>query len=312
MLISLIIPAHNEEAQIPHTIERLQTVLPSDYDYEFIFIDDGSSDGTWESLLAAQAEEKRLKLLRLSRNFGKEAALAAGLDAVDSESRAAIILDCDLQFPPEYIAEMLSKWQEGYQIVAGRKELRQRESKLSRWKAQSFYWLFRKLSGFDLQNASDFQLWDRAVIESWYRLDERDSFFRALSLWLGFKRHEFSFVVSEREHGESSWNFFSLLRLSLDAITAFSAKILLLIPLMAILFWLFFLILGVHTLYQFFQGTAATGFTTVILLQLLIGGAILFALSLLAVYIARLFREVKGRPRYLLAEYLPPTEKGQR
>ncbi|MDO5733922.1 MAG: glycosyltransferase family 2 protein [Eubacteriales bacterium] len=302
MLISLVIPAHNEALQIPTTIESLQSVLPAEYSYEFIFIDDGSEDQTWAVLKAAQKEEPRLKLLRLSRNFGKESALLAGLDAVHPKSSALIVLDCDLQFPPQYIAKMLELWQSGYEIVAGRKITRQKESFFSRLKAKGFYRFFRRLSGYDLNNATDFQLWDRKVLEAWYGLSERISFFRGLSLWLGFKRCSFDFEVAEREHGESSWNFFSLLRLSLDAITGFSAKILLIIPILAGVFWLFFLILGIQTLYHFFNGQAATGFTTVILLQLLIGGAILFSISLIAIYIARLFIEVKGRPRYLLSE----------
>ncbi|MDO5738123.1 MAG: glycosyltransferase family 2 protein [Eubacteriales bacterium] len=304
MLISLIIPAHNEATQIPHTLTKLQEVLDSNYEYEFIFIDDGSTDESWQILKACLEAEPRLKILKLSRNFGKEAALACGLDAISPDSQAAIILDCDLQFPPEYIKAMLEHWRAGYQIVAGRKSHRQKESWGAKIKAKFFYKIFDKLTGFELKNSSDFQLWDRAVIEAWYKLSERELFFRGFSQWLGFKRHDFEFTVADREHGQSSWNFFSLLKLSISAITSFSAKILLLIPLMAAVLWLFFLILGIQTLLHFFRGESATGFTTVILLQLMIGGATLLALSLLAVYIAKLFNEVKSRPRYIVSEFL--------
>ncbi len=302
MFLSIVLPAHNEAPQIPLTHQALKEVLDPLVGYELIFVDDGSTDGTWEALEALQAEDPQVKILKLSRNFGKEAAVCAGFDAVHPDSAAVLLMDCDLQHPPAVIPQMLEKWQEGYDIVAGMKTDRGRESVPGRVQANGFYKLFAKLSGFDLKNASDFQLFDRKVLEAWYRLPERDTFFRGLSLWLGFKRATVDFEVAERETGETKWNFWSLLKLSISAITGFSGRILLFIPIMAALFILFFVILGIHTLVNYFMGNAASGFTTVILLQLLIGGAILASLSLLALYIAKIFGELKARPRYLLSE----------
>lgn len=302
MFLSIVLPAHNEAPQIALTHAALKEVLDPLIGYEMIFVDDGSTDGTWEALTQLQQEDPQVKILKLSRNFGKEAAICAGFDAVHPDAAAVLLMDCDLQHPPAVIPELLDKWQEGYDIVAGMKSDRGKESVATRLKANGFYRLFAKLSGFDLKNASDFQLLDRKVLEAWYRLPERDTFFRGLSLWLGFKRATVDFEVAERQTGETKWTFWSLLKLSVDAITGFSGKVLLFIPIMAMIFFLFFVIFGIHTLVNYFMGNAASGFTTVILLQLLIGGAILASLTLIALYIAKIFGELKARPRYLLSE----------
>jgi polyisoprenyl-phosphate glycosyltransferase len=302
MKISVLIPFYNEEKQIPLTLAALRPVLDTlGCDYEEVLVDDGSSDGTWSALRAATAEDSRIHALRFSRNFGKEAALCAALEAADGD--ACIVMDGDLQHPPDVIPEMVRLWrEEGFDIVEGVKSSRGRESLGSRLNAALFYGLFRRLSGYDLENASDFKLLDRQVVAEWRRLGEHDTFFRGLSAWLGFRRCKVPFEVAERKAGRSKWSPFKLVRLSLNAITSFSAMPLQVVSILGAVLLVLSLALGVQTLVRFANGTAASGFTTVILLLLLIGGCIMLSLGLMGLYLARIFDEVKGRPRYVVAD----------
>lgn len=307
-LISLVIPFYNEADQVDSTMEATEQVLrAAGLHYEIIAVDDGSEDGTWERLTARSRANRAIRALRLSRNFGKEAAICAGLD--QALGRAVIVMDGDLQHPPQYIPEMIRLWQEGFDIVEGVKV--SDESRLRNRLASSlFYAVFKKMSGIQLKNASDFKLLDRKVVDYWKTLPEKDTFFRALSAWMGFQRASLPFVVGERKSGNSKWGFRKLLKLSISALTGFSSRPLLLISSMGTFFLLVFLGLSIQTLVRYFRGQAATGFTTVILLQLLIGSIILISLGLMGIYIDALFREVKARPRYFISEImesLPPT-----
>ncbi len=302
MKISVLIPFYNEEKQVPITLAALRPILDSlGCDYEAVLVDDGSTDGTWDALRSASAQDARIRSLRFSRNFGKEAALCAALEAADGD--ACIVMDGDLQHPPEVIPEMIHLWrEEGFEVVEGVKSSRGHESLASRFNATLFYGLFRRLSGFDLENASDFKLLDRRVVAEWRRLGEHDTFFRGLSAWLGFRRCKVPFDVAERKAGRSKWSPFKLVRLSLNAITSFSALPLQLVSLLGAVLLVLSLALGVQTLVRFLQGNAADGFTTVILLVLLIGGCIMLSLGLIGLYLARIFDEVKGRPRFIVSE----------
>jgi dolichol-phosphate mannosyltransferase len=302
MKISVLIPFYNEESQIPITLSALLPVLESlGCDFEAVLVDDGSSDGTWRALRAAAAEDARIHAIRFSRNFGKEAALCAALDVADGD--ACIVMDGDLQHPPSVLPEMVRLWrEEGFEIVEGVKSSRGRESLGSRLNAALFYRLFKRLSGFDLENASDFKLLDRRVVSEWRRLGEHDTFFRGLSAWLGFQRCKVPFEVAERKAGTSKWSPLKLLRLSLNAITSFSAMPLQFVSFIGGVLIVLSLALGIQTLVLWATGGAASGFTTVILLLLLIGGCIMLSLGLIGLYLARIFDEVKGRPRYIVAD----------
>lgn len=304
-LISVVIPFYNEADQVEITLEATEQVLASaDLRFEILAVDDGSEDGTWDRLTAWSRGNQRIRALRLSRNFGKEAAICAGLD--QARGQAVIVMDGDLQHPPQYIPEMVRLWQEGHDIVEGVKTAG--ESKLkNRLTSTLFYAVFKKTSGISLKNASDFKLLDRKVVDYWKTLPEKDTFFRALSAWMGFHRASFPFVVGERKSGNSKWGFRKLLKLSISALTGFSSRPLLLISSMGTFFLLVFLGLSIQTLVMYFRGRAATGFTTVILLQLLIGSIILISLGLIGIYIDSLFREVKARPRYFISETLEPS-----
>lgn len=286
---------------MPLTLAACVSVLnDTGRNWEIIAIDDGSTDKSWQLLNSAAEKDNRIRAFHFSRNFGKESAICAGLDLAAGD--AVILIDGDLQHPPALIPEMLELWDQGYEVVEGQKSDRGKESFISRFNASIFYGSFRCLSGYDLTDASDFKLLDRKVVDAWRDLPEHHTFFRALSLWLGFKRTNFSFDVAERKKGKSKWKVSGLFRLSLDAITGFSARPLYLISFLGFVLLLIFFVLGIQTLVNYFAGNSASGFTTVILLQLLIGGSILISLGLIGIYIGRIFSETKARPRYIISD----------
>ncbi len=302
MKISLLIPFYNEEAQIPITLTTVMPILEeTGYDFELILVDDGSRDRTWDVICNAAQKDSRVIGLHFSRNFGKEAAICAALDQASGD--AVILMDGDLQHPPQHIPEMIRLWhEEGFDIVEGIKSTRGKESLMSRLNAKVFYGMFRRFSGYDLRNASDFKLLDRKAVDEWKKLREHDTFFRGLSAWLGFKRTTFSFEVAARQTGGSKWSILRLMSLSINAITGFSVMPLQFITGLGLIMMLLFLIMAIQTLVTWLTGQAASGFTTVILLQLLIGGSIMISLGLIGIYIARIFTEVKARPRYIISE----------
>jgi len=220
-----------------------------------------------------------------------------------ADADAVILMDGDLQHPPECIPEMIRLWrEEGYEIVEGVKSDRGREGVFSRLQAKLFYSMFRRMSGYDLSNASDYKLLDRKVVLKWRTLGEHNTFFRGLSAWLGFRRVSFPFEVAERQTGRSRWKISSLLRLSVHAIVSFSAIPLHLISFIGAIFLIGTLILLIQTLVNYFSGGAADGFTTVIIVTLAIGACVMISLGLIGTYVALIFDEVKNRPRYIISE----------
>lgn len=311
MKLSLIIPFYNEEKQIPVTINTVIPFMNSmDFDYEIILIDDGSSDNTWfmleQAAVYARPENPEglggeIRAIRFSRNFGKESAICAGLQY--STGDAVILMDGDLQHPPHYIPQMVDLWQkEDVEIVEGVKSHRGSESLSQKLNAFLFYKIFSKASGYDLQNASDFKLLDKKVVDEWKKFGEHDTFFRALTAWMGFKRKSFEFEVPVRTSGNSKWSIFKLASLSINAITSFSALPLQIITALGVVSLIVSIILAIQTFINWALGTALDGFTTVILLQLFIGGLIMISLGLIGIYIARIFTEVKARPRYIVTQ----------
>lgn len=299
--LSVIIPLYNEEGQLPLTLATLLPILrEKEPQFELLLIDDGSKDCTWAAIQEAHRLDSRVKGLRFSRNFGKEAALCAGLDAAKGE--AVLIMDGDLQHPPSYIPEFLRLHREGWQIVEGRKSARGKESAIHRWFVTRFYRLFQQTTSVNLENASDFKLLDRSVVEAWKSLQERTTFFRGMVSWLGFKKTTVIFEVAPRQIGESKWSFFQLLKLALNALTSFSAKPLQIVTWLGIFSLIGGLVLAIQTFVHFLSGTSLGGFTTVILLQLIIGGMIMLSLGIIGTYIGLIYEEIKGRPRYLIGE----------
>ena len=301
-LISVAIPVYNEEEQIFSNINEIHKILnQNNINHEFILVDDGSGDETWEEIQRLSLFLPKVKALRLSRNFGKEAALCAALDTVKGD--ACIIMDADLQHPPGIIPEMVRLWHEkNYDVVEGVKTSRGKENTPNRLGALLFYSILKKVSGFDLNGASDFKLMDRRVIDSWGQLKESNTFFRGMSAWLGYKRISVPFGVANREVGKSKWSLVQLMKLAINAITSFSSLPLQLVTLMGIVFLIGSFVLGIQSLYMKFGGNAVSGFTTVILLLLIIGSTLMISLGIIGTYIAKIFDEVKKRPRYIISD----------
>jgi dolichol-phosphate mannosyltransferase len=241
----------------------------------------------------------QLQFICLSRNFGKEAAIHAGLQHSHTED-AVIVMDSDLQHPPTLIPQMLHLWQQGISVVEAYKLSRGDESLMSRLLAQGFYYLFAKLAAMDINNQSDFKLLDQKVVAAYCALPERKRFFRGLIHWMGFTSAQIPFEVPKRQHGISAWSRLRLLQFAFTALTTFSTIPLQWVTFFGIVFLLLSLILGSLTLYYKYIGVAVSGFATVILLLLLIGSLLMIALGLIGIYLAHIYEEVKQRPTYLI------------
>lgn len=307
--ISIILPAYNEQFNIPPLIKAITTeMLACDVPYEIIVIDDGSSDDTWAILSqmehnAPYKSAEQLQGLRLSRNFGKEAAIFAGLEA--AKGQAVIVMDCDLQHPPELIPKMIRLWQETQiDVVDAVKSHRGDEPWIRRFCSTVFYSLFKSLSGHDLKNSSDFKLLDRTVVDALLGMNERSMFFRGMVEWLGCKRNRLTFEVQNRRAGASGWPTRRLIKMAVETITAYSFIPLRLIAITGVLFLFAAVLLSFYTLIYKLLGLAISGFTTVILLQLIIGSACMLSIGIIGEYVARIYEEVKHRPRYLVARRL--------
>ncbi|MBW7474674.1 glycosyltransferase family 2 protein [Paenibacillus oenotherae] len=300
--ISVIVPVYNEAGHIAASLRVIAAAVAAmTARFELIVIDDGSKDGTWEQVAALSHELEQLTIMRLSRNFGKELALCAGLE--HAQGQAVILMDGDLQHPPELIPQMIAMWREQkLEVIECVKESRGKESAGKRLGASLFYYVLNGLSGFNLRDASDYKLMDAKVVAAWRSMPERIPFFRGMSAWLGYKRATISFRVPAREEGSSRFGLHNLTKLAVHAIVAFSTIPLRLVSLVGILFLLGSALLGINTLVQKLQGVAVTGFTTVILLLLIIGSFLMISLGIIGEYIAAIYHEVKGRPRYLIAE----------
>lgn len=301
-LISLIIPSYNEEENIQNTVDKLTELLSKQsFDYELIFVNDGSKDKTYEKILEASSKDSHVKGISFSRNFGKEAAIFAGLEV--AVGAACVVIDCDLQHPPKLIPEMVKKWEEGYEVVEGVKSDRGKESFIHRAFANLFYKIMSGLIKIDMRSTSDYKLLDRKVVDVLLDLPEHNTFFRALSFWVGFKSVKLEYEVEERQFGTTKWSFGSLIKYAINNATSFSTAPLQIVTFVGVVSIIFSVVLGIQTIVKFFMGTAKEGFPTVILLQLLIGGFIMLSLGIIGHYIARIYEEVKGRPRYIIKEH---------
>lgn len=310
--ISVVIPVYREGEHLDRVLTEIRQVGEGlGEPHEILVVDDGSADDTWP-ILHEQSKSKgrnqSLRAIRLSRNFGKEAAVCAGLEAARGE--AVIVMDGDLQHPPSLIPEMVRLWREtGASVVEGVKKHRGNEGIARRIGRRWFYGALRRLSGFDLRNATDFKLIDTRVRDAWLRMGERNLFFRGMIAWLGFRREQIEFVAPDRMSGESRWSFLDIIRLALTGLTAFSSLPLRLVSLAGVGLFALAVILGAQTLAFKISGRAVAGFTTVILLQLIIGSILMFSLGTIGEYIARIYDEVKGRPRYIVAETTDSSEE---
>lgn len=298
---SLVVPVYNESPNIGPFYERVARVMQGlGEPYEIIFVNDGSQDDTLDRLLALAGKDPRVKVIDLSRNFGKEIALTAGIDHATGE--AVIPIDADLQDPPELIPELVAKWREGYDVVYATRREREGETWLKRATAHLFYRVVEKITPIKIpRDTGDFRLMSRPVVEALKRLRERNRFMKGLFAWVGFKQTAVYYRRERRHAGKTKWNYWKLWNFALEGITSFSY-----IPLqfatyfgltVALFAFIYALFIVVRTL---LFGRDVPGYPSLITVILFLGGVQLFAIGILGEYIGRIYSEVKQRPLYIV------------
>lgn len=299
-MLSVILPSYNEELMIEKAARTVSEILSeASISFELIFVDDGSKDKTWKTIQEVSGKDERVKGVHFSRNFGKESAIIAGL--AEASGDCCAVIDCDLQHPPEKIVEMYRLWEQGYEVIEGQKSSRGTESASHSFAAKAFYGLISKATGFDMENASDFKLLDRKAVDVLINMHERNAFFRALSSWIGFETTTVTFDVRDREAGESKWSTWSLVKYALNNISSFSTAPMQLVTILGIIMFIISVVFGVTSLVQKIMGIAQPGFTTVILILLFSSSIIMISLGIIGFYIARIYEEIKGRPKYIIS-----------
>lgn len=300
--LSVILPAYNEEKMIEKAAEKIGKVLYSEHiEYEIVFVDDGSKDNTWQRIEEAASADNHVVGVHFSRNFGKEAAIFAGL--ANAVGDCCAVMDCDLQHPPKTLIEMYRLWESGYEVVEGVKRSRGKENIAHKLSAGLFYKIISRAVKIDMSRASDFKLLDRRAVNALLEMQEKHAFFRALSSWIGFEKTQVEFDVMEREEGESKWSTLSLVKYAVTNIAAFSSFPMQIVTIAGTVSLLLAIILGIQTLIRYFSGMAIEGFTTVILLILFIGSMIMMSMGITGYYISKIYEEVKGRPRYIISKF---------
>ncbi len=302
--LSVVVPAFNEEHGIAAFLGLLFDELGKCCNsFEVWVIDDGSRDGTWKHLAAERSRHPRLRALRFTRNFGKEAAMLAGLR--HATGRAVIVMDADGQHPPSLLPQLLEPWRAGRaQIVAAQKAVRASDGLATRMNARFFNAMMRALTGLDLTAASDYRLLDRRVVDALLAFPEKVRFFRGMTAWTGFGVEYVSFDVAPRIAGASHWSGAQLAQLAVSAISAYSAKPLVLILRLGLIGMVGAVALFLQALYSWFTGIAVSGWTSLTVVVLFFGSANLLGMGVLGIYLAQLFDEIKARPEYLVWEQL--------
>ncbi len=301
--LTVVVPLLNEARGLPFLERRLTAALDrSGRPWDVLVVDDGSSDGTLAELRAMHARDPRWKAISLSRNFGKEIAVAAGLREASGDG--VIIMDGDLQHPPEAIAEFIRRWDEGYQVVYGQRRSRETDGALRRFVSRAFYRMFRKLSGTDLpEGAGDFRLLDRKAVDALNRIGERARFNKGLFAWIGFKSVGIPFDVEARRDGASRWRPARLLRFALDGFASFTTLPLRMWSYVGLAISGFAFLYAVGFLVKTMTyGVDQPGFPTQIISIMILGGVQLISLGVIGEYLARVYEEVKGRPLYIVAD----------
>lgn len=297
--LSVVVPAFNESTNLQPLVNRLLAGLRSvSCSCEILIVNDGSTDGTLEAALALERQYPELRVVSFARNFGKEAALAAGMDA--AAGRATLFMDADLQHPPELVGQMLLAWRGGAQVVNAVKRRRGAEPLLYRWCAKLFNHGMSSSLRFNMEGASDYKLLDRCVIQALLDCPERVRFFRGMVAWVGFRQERIEFDVPDRLAGRSSWSSWALLRYTLRNLLAFSSAPLYWVAATGFIMAVLSFVMLLQTLYNYFIAGAAVGFTTVITLQVMLGGVVLSALGVIAAYMALIYEEIKRRPLYVV------------
>ena len=306
-MLSVIIPAYNEEKCIKSAYNAIHSrLLENNIESEFIFIDDGSLDQTYKIITELASERENVTGLHFSRNFGKESAISAGLAAAVGD--CAVVIDSDLQHPPEKIIEMYHLWEQGYEIVEGIKKERGQEKKMHSVGAKIFYSVISRMAGFDMANSSDFKLLDRKVIDVLNKMPER-GFFRAISYWVGYNKATVEYAVNERVGGESKWSTKGLVKYAISNISSYSTAPMQIVTALGVIMLVISVIFGVWALIDKIIGRALEGMTTVIIITIFIGSIIMISLGIIGYYIARIYEEIKGRPKYIISSSVKSGKK---
>ncbi|MDR2650621.1 MAG: glycosyltransferase family 2 protein [Clostridiales bacterium] len=297
---TIVLPVLNEESIIEKTTSELFAVFLG-INMDILFVDDGSADSTWLKITELSRRNLQISGLRFSRNFGKESAMLAGV--ANARGDCVIVMDADLQHPPAAALEMFNIWKDGdSSIIEGVKIRRQDEGALKKFGAKAFYKILLVLSGIDLDNASDFKLIDRNAADIIMSMPERQTFFRAMSGWTGLKTDKVYFEAPSRAGGVTKFSVLKLAGMAVNSITAYTSLPMQLVTVTGLGFFMFAVIMSFQTLYMKLYGKAAGGFTTVIILLLLIGSILMISLGIIGIYISKIYNEVKFRPRYVLSE----------
>jgi dolichol-phosphate mannosyltransferase len=306
MFLSIVVPCYNEEAVLPELHRRLVSVLEqvADIGFEIIYADDGSSDDTSEILRKLQSSDPRVRVVSLSRNFGHQIAVTAGLEHASGE--AAVIIDADLQDPPEVIPEMIERWRDGYQVVYGLRDRRAGETTFKRWTAKAFYRLINRLSEIEIPlDVGDFRLLDRRVVDVLLAMPERDRFLRGMVSWIGFKQVAVIYDRAPRRAGQSKYPVMKMLRFAVDSVISFSF-----VPL-RLAIWVGFGAIAasfagiVYALViRLYTTDWVRGWTSIFTAVLFLGGIQLITLGIVGEYVGRIYAEVKLRPLYVVRDRL--------
>lgn len=300
-MLSVIIPAYNENKLVAIAADTVSSIMrENSIPYEIIFVNDGSKDDTWMYIKQASADNPYVKGLCLSKNFGKESAIFAGI--ANAKGDCVAIIDCDMQHPPEKLVDMYRLWEDGYEVIEGVKASRGKEGFIHKFSAKCFYKLISKATGIDMSKASDYKLLDRKAVDVLLQMPERNMFFRALSSWVGFDTISVEYDVNERTMGTSKWSAWSLVKYAIKNISAFSTAPMQIVTVLGIIMLIISGILGATAFVQKIMGTALGGFTTVIIIQLFVGSIMMISLGIIGYYIARMYEEVKERPRFIISK----------
>jgi polyisoprenyl-phosphate glycosyltransferase len=303
-MLSLVVPVFNETEVLPKLHERITAVMEkAGIDYELLLVDDGSRDGSWELMNALRAKDPRISVLKLSRNFGHQIAISAGIDHARGE--AVAVIDADLQDPPEVVVEMVQKWREGYDVIYGLRTSREGETAFKLATASAFYRVIRRMTGVDIPaDTGDFRLMSRRAVEAFKRLPERDRFVRGMVAWMGFKQIGVPYARAARVAGETKYPLRKMIRLASDAIISFSNVPLRMATWAGVTISFGAFLYAGFTLYaRFVLNETVQGWTSLMVAVLFLGGVQLLFLGVLGEYLGRIFTEAKNRPLYLIQEH---------
>ena len=303
--ISILIPCYNEEKSLPLLYPELVKLMDANqgYDWELMFVNDGSVDGTLAELQRLRQQDNRVSYVDLSRNFGKEAAMLAGFDYVTGD--CTVIMDADMQHPPTLIPELIKWWEQGYDDVYAKRKSRGRESWLRKRMSLLFYKVLQLSSRFDvLQNVGDFRLLDRKCINALRKMRESERYTKGMYCWIGFKKKEVEFVQGDRVAGDSSWSYGRLFSLAIDGITSFTS---LPLRISTVIGFIVSLLAFCYMVFVFTEaliwGDPVQGYPTLVVLILFLGGIQLLSLGMIGEYIGRIYNETKNRPDYIVREF---------